>query len=91
MSLRILIKTCYFQPKSLKILENPGILNYLSLKSNEIGINCSKYRFNCSLTKDPSETSSLVINKNKLYSSLPLLYQHMFLCVNESTLFNWVL
>ena len=29
-------------------------------------------------------------NKNKLYSNLPLLYQHMFLCVNESTHFNWV-
>ena len=31
------------------------------------------------------------LNKNKLYSNLPLLYQYMFLCVNESTHFNWVL
>ena len=24
-----------------------------------------------------------------MYSNLPLLYQHMFLCVNKSTHFNW--
>ena len=53
--------------------------------------NCSKYRFKCLLTKDPSKTSSLEYTIKTNYTVLLLLYGHIFLCVNGLTHFNWVM
>ena len=53
--------------------------------------NSSEYKFKCWLTKDSSETSSLEYKiKTNCTVNFPLSYQHMFLCVNGLTHFNWV-
>ena len=83
---RLVTRFSFFENISLKNLYYCKFMVCIWLKYDY-----SKYKFKCLLTKDASETSSLEYNKNKLYSNLPLLYQHMFLCVNGLTHFNWVL
>ena len=66
-------------------------ISFFLLKMDKTTCTFKNFEENQKTWKKISKIFCNPVYKNKLYSNLPLLYQHMFLCVNESTHFNWVL